>query len=79
VAEKNGDDSTGRDSIECTDEKYSGASIRDGVPGRDEGYGASTPVAMFDVFMVLSTYLARNRFCAFAITEMAWTLCSQIP
>ncbi len=37
IAEKGGDGSSGRDAVEYTDEEPSEGSIREGVPGREEG------------------------------------------
>ena len=59
--EAGGDNCTGRDAPNCTDEELSKGSIRDGVLGRDEGYGAFIP----------STCLARMNRRDFVITEKA--------
>ena len=68
-AEKGGDNCTGRDAVDCTDEEPSKGSIRDCVLGRDEGYGAFVPVFMLDVLSTPSTCLARMNLGGFVTTE----------
>ena len=67
--EDGGDNCTGRDAVNCTDEEPSEGSIRDGVLGRDEGYGAFVPVSMLDVLSIPSTCLARMNLDIFVVAE----------
>ena len=67
--EEGGDSCTGRDAVNCTDEEPSKGSIRDGVLGRDEGYGAFVPVSMLDLLNIPSTCLARMNLRGFVVTE----------
>ena len=55
--------------MKCTDEEPSKGSIRDGVLGRDEGYGAFVPVSMLDLLNIPSTCLARMNLGGFGVTE----------